>query len=155
MLKSTEHGIFPAHKCKNANNCWHFNIYKRENRILDLSEPTKSRISWYFLYYWAFKISCSTHEKSFITSGSVFSDQCVPLLSILLYNASVLGNRWFCTSCRGNWYKCDITRDIWTRSSDQGGKSEGKQIKICKSSFKSREHIQKKKHGPYFKVSVT
>ena len=27
MLNSTEHEIHPAHKCKNANNCWHFNIY--------------------------------------------------------------------------------------------------------------------------------
>ena len=27
MLNSTEHEIIPAHKCKNANNCWHFNIY--------------------------------------------------------------------------------------------------------------------------------
>ena len=28
MLNSTEHEIFPAHKCYNANNCWHFNIYE-------------------------------------------------------------------------------------------------------------------------------
>ena len=27
MLNSTEHKIYPAHKCLNANNCWHFNIY--------------------------------------------------------------------------------------------------------------------------------
>ena len=28
MLNSTWHEIYPAHKCKNANNCcWHFNIY--------------------------------------------------------------------------------------------------------------------------------
>ena len=26
MLNSAEHEIHPAHKCKNANNCWHFNI---------------------------------------------------------------------------------------------------------------------------------
>ena len=30
MLNSIEHEIFPAHKCKNANNCWHFNMYERE-----------------------------------------------------------------------------------------------------------------------------
>ena len=30
MLSSTEHGFFPAHKCENANNCWHFNIYEQE-----------------------------------------------------------------------------------------------------------------------------
>ena len=29
MLNSTEHEIFPAHKCENANNCWHFNIYEK------------------------------------------------------------------------------------------------------------------------------
>ena len=39
--------LFPAHKCKNANNCWHFNIYEQENFILSSVE----------------------HEKSFITSG--------------------------------------------------------------------------------------
>ena len=27
MLNSAEHEIYPAHKCQNANNCWHFNIY--------------------------------------------------------------------------------------------------------------------------------
>ena len=30
MLNSAEHAIYPAHKCKNANNCWHFNIYKHD-----------------------------------------------------------------------------------------------------------------------------
>ena len=30
MLNSTEHEIFPAHKCKNANKCWHFNIYEQK-----------------------------------------------------------------------------------------------------------------------------
>ena len=30
VLNSTEHELFPAHKCENANNCWHFNIYERE-----------------------------------------------------------------------------------------------------------------------------
>ena len=27
MLNSTEHEVYPAHKCLNGNNCWHFNIY--------------------------------------------------------------------------------------------------------------------------------
>ena len=27
ILNSAEYEIYPAHKCKNANNCWHFNIY--------------------------------------------------------------------------------------------------------------------------------
>ena len=30
MLNSIEHGIFPAYKCENANNCWHFNICEQE-----------------------------------------------------------------------------------------------------------------------------
>ena len=30
MLNSIEHEIFPAHKCLNANNCWHLNIYEQE-----------------------------------------------------------------------------------------------------------------------------
>ena len=25
-----EKAIFSAHKCRNANNCWHFNIYEQE-----------------------------------------------------------------------------------------------------------------------------
>ena len=28
MLNLAEHKIYLAHKCENANNCWHFNIYK-------------------------------------------------------------------------------------------------------------------------------
>ena len=51
MLNSTEHENFPAHKCYNANNCWHFNIYERKNSILGLSEPKKSRFSGYFCTY--------------------------------------------------------------------------------------------------------
>ena len=34
MLNSTEHVIFPAHKCENASNCWHFNIYEQEKIVL-------------------------------------------------------------------------------------------------------------------------
>ena len=30
MLISAELEIFRAHKCLNANNCWHFSIYKQE-----------------------------------------------------------------------------------------------------------------------------
>ena len=30
MLSSTDHEIFPVHKCGNANSCWHFNIYEQE-----------------------------------------------------------------------------------------------------------------------------
>ena len=30
ILSSAEHEILSAHKCQNANNCWHFNIYEQE-----------------------------------------------------------------------------------------------------------------------------
>ena len=30
MLNSAEHEMFPVHKCYNANNYWHLNIYKQE-----------------------------------------------------------------------------------------------------------------------------
>ena len=38
MLNPADHGIFPANKCLNANNCWHFNIYELENSIISLPE---------------------------------------------------------------------------------------------------------------------
>ena len=34
MLSSAETKIYPAHKCLNANNCWHFNIYE-QTKLLD------------------------------------------------------------------------------------------------------------------------
>ena len=30
MLNSTEHKIYHAHLSLNANNCWHFNVYKHD-----------------------------------------------------------------------------------------------------------------------------
>ena len=30
MLNSAVHEIFPAHKCWNANSCWHFDLYEQE-----------------------------------------------------------------------------------------------------------------------------
>ena len=30
MLNTAEHEIYYAHKCSNANNYWHFNIYKHD-----------------------------------------------------------------------------------------------------------------------------
>ena len=30
MLNSIEHEIYHAHKYKNANSCWHFNIYQHD-----------------------------------------------------------------------------------------------------------------------------
>ena len=50
-LFSTDHEIFPAQKCSNANNGLHFNMNERKNSILGLSEPTKSWITWYFYTY--------------------------------------------------------------------------------------------------------
>ena len=35
-LNSVEHKPYPAHKCKNAKNCWHFNIYEKD-KFLDAS----------------------------------------------------------------------------------------------------------------------
>ena len=57
-LNSTELEFFPAHERRNATNCWHFNIYERENSILGLSEPKKPNFLT-FLYLCAFKISGS------------------------------------------------------------------------------------------------
>ena len=69
MLNSTEHEKFPAHKCYNANNCWHFNICELENSILSLTEPKMSQISCYFFTYEKLKFHAQQkHEKSFITS---------------------------------------------------------------------------------------
>ena len=30
LFDSAERGAFPAHRCWDANHCWHFNIYERE-----------------------------------------------------------------------------------------------------------------------------
>ena len=30
MINSAAHDIYPAHKCQNANSCWHSNIYKHD-----------------------------------------------------------------------------------------------------------------------------
>ena len=38
---------------KNANNCWHFNIYERENNILGLSAPKKTPD--FFLYFYTYE----------------------------------------------------------------------------------------------------
>ena len=44
MLNPADHGIFPANKCLNANNCWQFNIYELENSMISLSEPKKAKL---------------------------------------------------------------------------------------------------------------
>ena len=33
-LRKAYNAILPAHKCQNANNCWHFNISEQENFML-------------------------------------------------------------------------------------------------------------------------
>ena len=34
MLNSTEHEIYHAHKCSNANKCWHSNIYLQDKCVI-------------------------------------------------------------------------------------------------------------------------
>ena len=36
-LNSLEPAIYPANKCLNANNCWHFNIYEQDKFHAQLS----------------------------------------------------------------------------------------------------------------------
>ena len=36
MVNSTEHTIYPAHSCENANNPWHFNIDSRINTTSEI-----------------------------------------------------------------------------------------------------------------------
>ena len=50
VLNSAGHEIFPVHKCLNANNCWHFNVYERENSSLGLSEPKKAEFLDIFIF---------------------------------------------------------------------------------------------------------
>ena len=33
MLSSAETKIYSAHKCEDANNCWHFNIYEQDQLL--------------------------------------------------------------------------------------------------------------------------
>ena len=52
MLNSTEHKIFPAHKCfKMPTIVGILTFMSMKNSILGLSEPKKSRISQYFYTY--------------------------------------------------------------------------------------------------------
>ena len=57
MLKSAKHEIFPAQKCKNANNLLFMGILtfmSRKNSILSLSEPEKKLNFLMFSDLWAF-----------------------------------------------------------------------------------------------------
>ena len=45
MLNSAEHEIYPAHKCYNANNCWHFIIYEQDKYII-LELKSKNYLSF-------------------------------------------------------------------------------------------------------------
>ena len=59
MLNSAEHEIFSANKYENANNSWHFHIYKQRN-FHDQLCLTKKNLQ--LLVIWdllAEKISCS------------------------------------------------------------------------------------------------
>ena len=46
LLNPAEHEIYPAHKFLNANNCWHFKIYKQDeyNTASEIEKAKKSLI---------------------------------------------------------------------------------------------------------------
>ena len=65
--------LFLLKNVKNANYCWHFNIYEQEKKsILGLSEPEKCWISWYFYTYEQLKFyaKLSWASKCFYNLGS-------------------------------------------------------------------------------------
>ena len=65
MLDSAKHEIFPAHKCQNANNCWHFNIYEQgKNSMIGISEPEKKQTVLIFFTdeHLKFHAQLSEHE---------------------------------------------------------------------------------------------
>ena len=73
MLNSTENEIFPAHKCENANNFWHFNIYERE-KIHFYAYLSLKIADFLFIFFILtsilnFILNWVEHEKSFIASG--------------------------------------------------------------------------------------
>ena len=58
ILNSAEHEIYPAHKCLNANNCWHFNIYEHDKlTFISMINTTSERISL-FVSILVFRSSC-------------------------------------------------------------------------------------------------
>ena len=51
MINTTEYEINYAHKCKNANNCWHFNIFSMINAISESLKATKDFIFQLISFY--------------------------------------------------------------------------------------------------------
>ena len=51
MLNSAEHEIYPAHKCQNANNCWHLNIYEQDKYNIERIKARNFFICQYFCFY--------------------------------------------------------------------------------------------------------
>ena len=51
MLNSAEHGIYLAHKCLNANNCWHFNIYYHDKDNIRETLARNFHFCRYFSFY--------------------------------------------------------------------------------------------------------
>ena len=49
MLEWAEHAIFPAHKCYNSNQCWHFNIYQ-QNKIAFYAYLSLKMLSFYYIF---------------------------------------------------------------------------------------------------------
>ena len=79
-------------------NCWHFNIYERENSIFGLAYLKKAEFLD-ILYLRAFKISCSTElsrEKVLQSRGLIVlvPDHCLLFNFVLVHIQSII----FCTS---------------------------------------------------------
>ena len=71
MLNSDEHEIFSANKYENANNSWHFHIYKQRKFHAQQCFARKLEIvsNLIFISRRNFMLSWVEHEKRFITSG--------------------------------------------------------------------------------------
>ena len=51
MLNSAEHEIYPARKCQNVNNCWHFNIISMIDTTSERLLARNFFICRYFSFY--------------------------------------------------------------------------------------------------------
>ena len=91
MLNSNEHGIYRAHKCKNANN-WHFNIISMMNTT---SERFKAR-NFFICRY----LSPCFLKKA---SGILQSPLSVRPSRYLLLNHWTKSNQIWCVSCSHEW----------------------------------------------------
>ena len=51
MLNSSEREIYIIHRCLNANNCWHFNIYEQDNYKIFLKPEKSLFLGQHFSFY--------------------------------------------------------------------------------------------------------